>query len=110
VLRFFFCEEKDPSKRFSFTEEQIGSGSKFLKPNEVMDGIVFNDKIINVVVPIKVQLKVTDAPPGIKGDTAQGGTKTVVLETGAEINAPLFIEAGDVIEINTESGEYVRRV
>lgn len=107
---FFFCEKKDPSKRFSFTEEQIGAGAKFLKPNEVMDGIVFNDKIINVAIPIKVQLKVKEAPPGVKGDSAQGGTKSVVLESGAKINVPLFIEEGNVIEINTESGEYVRRV
>ncbi len=107
---YFFCEEKDLSKRFSLTEEQIGVGAKFLKPNEVIDGIVFNDKIINVVVPIKVQLKVKQSPPGIKGDRAQGGTKSIVLDGGTEINVPLFVEEGDIIEINTESGEYVRRV
>jgi len=106
---FFFCEEKDPSKRFSLTEEKIGSGAKFLKPNEIIDGIVFNDEIINVSLPIKVQLKVKQSPPGIKGDRAQGGTKSVVLESGAEINVPLFIEEGDVVEINTESGLYVKR-
>ena len=107
---YFFCEKDNPSKRFSLTAEQIGSGSKFLKTNEIIDGIVFNDKIINVVVPIKVQMKVKQAPPGIKGDRAQGGTKTVVLETGTEINVPLFIETGNTIEINTETGEYVRRI
>jgi len=107
---YFFCEEKDPSKRFSFTEEQLGSGARFLKPNEIMEGIVFNDKIINIVIPIKVQLKVKEAPPGVKGDSAQGGTKSVVLESGAEINVPLFIKEGDVVEINTETGQYVRRV
>ena len=107
---FFFCEEKDPSKRFSFAEEQIGPGAKFLKPNEMIEGIVFNEKIINVVLPIKVQLKVKEAPPGVKGDSAQGGTKSVVLESGAEVNVPLFIEEGDVVEINTESGLYVKRV
>lgn len=106
----FFCEEKDPSKRFSFTEAQIGRIAKFLKPNAMVQGIVFNEKIINVISPIKVQLKVKEAPPGIKGDRAQGGTKAVILESGAEIQAPLFIEEGDILEINTELGEYVKRV
>ncbi len=107
---YFFCEEKDPSKRFSFTEEKLGASAKFLKPNEVIDGVVFDEKIINIVPPIKVQLKVKQSPPGIKGDRAQGGTKAVTLENGTEINVPLFIEEGDVVEINTESGEYVKRV
>ncbi len=61
------------------------------------------------MLPIKVQLKVVEAPPGIKGDRAQDGTKTIILETGAQINVPLFIETGDVIEVNTEKGEYVKR-
>jgi elongation factor P len=76
----------------------------------VLDGLKFKEKIINVALPIKVRLKVIDAPPGIKGDRSQPGTKQVTLETGAKINVPLFIEAGDIIEVNTETGEYVRRV
>lgn len=107
--QYFFCEENDPSKRFSFTEDQIGTKAKFFKPNSLVVGLVFNDKIINVLAPIKVQLKVKEAPPGIKGDRAQGGTKEAVLESGAVIQVPLFIEEGDVIEINTELEEYVKR-
>ncbi len=107
---YFFCEEKDPSKRFSLSESQTGVGARFLKPNEVIDGIYFDEKIINVSVPIKAQLKVKQSPPGIKGDRAQGGTKAVVLDGGAEVNVPLFIEEGDVVEINTELGQYVKRV
>ena len=72
--------------------------------------MLFNDKIINVIVPIKVQLKVTEVPPGVKGDRAQSGNKVVTLETGAKIDAPLFVDEGDIIEINTESATYVRRV
>ena len=75
-----------------------------------MTALVFQDKIIRISLPIKVQLKVTDAPPGFKGDTAQGGTKLVTLETGATVQAPLFIETGDVLEINTDTGEYSKRV
>ena len=107
--KFFFCEANDPSKRFDLSEEQIGLGAKFLKAGEIIDAFLFEGKIISVSLPIKVQLKVTDAPPGVKGDRAQGGVKTVVLETGATINVPLFVVTGDVIEINTETGEYVKR-
>lgn len=107
---YFFCEESNPSKRFDLTKEQIGEVTKFLKQNEIVEGLIFKDKIINISLPIKVHLKVTQSPPGIRGDRAQGGTKVVVLETGTEINVPLFIEEGDIIEINTETGEYVRRI
>ncbi|MBU3896195.1 elongation factor P [Patescibacteria group bacterium] len=106
----FFCQHKDPSKRFSLTEAQIGFGAKFLKPDELVDGIVFDEKIINIAVPIKVQLKVKQAPPGLKGDRAQGGTKVAILESGAEVSVPLFIEEGDIIEVNTETGLYAKRI
>jgi len=108
--RYFFCEEGNPSKRFDLSEEQIGQSVKFLKQNQVVEAVTFEGKIINISLPIKVQMKIKEAPPGIKGDRAQGGTKTAVLETGARIQVPLFVEAGDVIEINTEKGEYVRRI
>lgn len=103
---YFFSEKK----RFSLTEEQISSAKKFLKPNQEVEAIIFKDKIINISLPIKIHLKVSQAPPGVKGDRAQGGNKTVTLETGAEINVPLFIKEGDIIEINTEKEEYVRRI
>ena len=108
--QYFFTEKANPSQRFSLTENQIGSAVKFLKPGEVVEGITFDGKIININLPIKVQLKVTEAPPGVKGDRAQGGTKLATLETSAKINVPLFIEEEDAIEINTETGEYVRRI
>ncbi len=108
--QFWFCDPKDPSKRFSFTEEQIGSQAKYLKPNEIVVGIVFDEKIINFKLPIKVQLKVKETAPGLKGDRAQAGTKEAILESGATIQVPLFIEEGDEIEINTEIDQYVKRV
>ncbi len=108
--KFIFSESQNPSLRFELTEEQIGSVAKLLKPNQSLTGVRFDEKIINVVLPIKINLKVQEAPPGIKGDRAQGGTKPVTLETGAIVNAPLFVEEGDIIEVNTETGEYVRRV
>ena len=108
--RFFFCEESNPSKRFELDAGQIGEKAKFMKANQLIEALIFEEKIISVLVPIKVQLMVKEAPPGVQGDRAQGGTKIVVLETGAEINVPLFVEEGDIIELNTETGEYARRV
>jgi len=108
--RFFFCEEQNPSNRFDLGREQMGNRSSFLKPNIVLDALVFNGKIINISLPIKIRLKVIEAPPGTKGDRAQSGTKMVTLETGAQINVPLFIEQDDIIEVNTETGEYTQRI
>jgi elongation factor P len=106
---YFFCEEKDPSKRFSFKEDMVGRQAKFFKPNSIVQGIVFNEKIITVVAPIKVILKVVETPPGVKGNTAQGGTKEAKLESGAVIQVPLFINEDDMIEVNTELEQYVKR-
>ncbi len=108
--KFVFSEVGNPSNRFELTTEQIGEESKFLKPNEIVETILFNDKIINVKLPIKVQLKVIEVTPGVKGDRAASGSKSITLENGTIMNAPLFINEGDVIEINTERGEYVRRI
>ena len=108
--RYFFCEEISPSKRIALEQNQIGSGVLFLKQNQTVDGLVFKDKIINIDLPIKVQLKVVEAPPGLKADRSESGTKQVVLETGAKINTPLFVKEDDIVEVNTESGEYIRRV
>lgn len=108
--KFVFSESQNPASRFELTEEQIGSGAKFLKQNQMLIAIKFQDKIINVVLPIKVRLKVVESPPGLKGGRAQPGNKTVVLETGAQINVPLFIEQDDIIEVNTETYQYVKRI
>lgn len=108
--KFCFCEADNPSQRFELTEGKIGSGAKFLKPNLFLEGLKFEGMIINILLPVKVELKVIEAPPGVKGERAQPGTKTVALETGAKISTPLFIKEGDIIEVNTETGEYVRRI
>ncbi len=108
--KFVFCEISDPSKRFEISEEQIGEMAKFLKPNSNIRVMEFEDKIVNVILPIKMEFKIIEAPPNIKGNTAQGGIKAVKIETGTMINTPLFIEEGDIIRINTQTGEYVERV
>lgn len=107
---FWFCEVNDPGARFSLPEAILGDAGKFLTANTMVEALVFNKEIIGVKLPIKMDLAVKEAPPSTKGNTAQGGSKQVVLESGASIHVPLFINEGDVIRINTESGEYVERV
>lgn len=108
--KYFFCEEINSSARFELDKEILGNAVSFMKPNQAVEAVSHEGKIISVSLPIKVVLKVTEAPPGAKGDRAQSGTKMVTLETGAQIAVPLFVEQGDTIEVNTETGEYTKRV
>ena len=107
--QYWFAYETDTSKRFELTKDILGDTTRFLKANTVLEAVVFEGKIITIELPIKMTLKVIQAPPAIRGNTAQGGVKQVTLETGATINVPLFINQDDLIEINTETGEYVER-
>ncbi len=107
---FWFCDPNDLAKRTMLEELKLGEEKKFLKKEAVVRAIIFNNEIKGIELPIKVDLQVAEAPPSIKGNSAQGGTKVVVLETGAEIKTPLFIEAGDIVRVNTRTGEYAERV
>jgi elongation factor P len=112
---WWFCDLKDPSKRFSFKDAFVGSRGRFLKTNTVVEAIVFGDpetngKTIGIKLPIKVDLKVTEAHQASRGDTAKAGTKEVTLETGTTIQVPMFIKEGDIVRINTETEEYTDRV
>lgn len=110
---YWFCDPTDPANRFKLDEVLINDAKPYLKDNMIVTGMVFDfddeEKIIGVKVPIKMEFVVKDAPPNIKGDTATGGNKVITLETGTTINAPLFIEIGERIIVNTETGEYVER-
>ena len=106
---FWFADPTDPSKRFELSEDIIGEQKQFLKPNTLLESLEWDGDVINVSLPIKMEFEVTEAPPGIKGDTATGGTKQVTLDCGATINAPLFVSQGDRIIVNTETGQYVER-
>ena len=108
--KFVFCAKDNPSARFELSQEAVSDKAKFLKPNSEIEIVEFNSRVISINLPIKMQFKVIEAPPAIKGNTAQGGNKAVKIETGAMVNAPLFIEAEDIIEVNTETGEYAGRV
>lgn len=106
---WWFCAESNPADRFKLEDEVVGPAGQFLKPNSIIDAAVFDEKIISVRIPIKVELKVKEAPPAVRGNTAQGGQKQITLETGAIINAPLFVNEGDMVRVNTELGTYVER-
>ncbi|KKT96122.1 MAG: Elongation factor P [Parcubacteria group bacterium GW2011_GWA2_45_15] len=106
---YWFSEANDASKRFKLSEEIIGPAAKFLKPNILVDAMLFQAKIIGLKLPIKMELKVTEAHETTRGNTAQGATKAVKLETGVLIQVPMFIKEGDTVRVNTETGEYVDR-
>lgn len=107
---YMFHKAGDPSARFPLSGELIDSGVAFLKQNETYEMVTFEDEPIGLLIPIKMTLAVTEAPPAVRGNTAQGATKVVTLETGATVNCPLFVNEGDLIEVNTETGEYASRI
>lgn len=112
---FWFCDPNDKSNRFKLEEVLMGNVAKFLKQNSNVTALVWTDeddeeKIIKVTLPIKMEFKVKDAPPAVRGDTSKGGNKIITLENGTTLNAPMFINEGDTIRINTETGDYVERV
>jgi len=107
---YWFQRGSDQKNRVQLKEDALGEAARFLKPNTEVALDVFRDEIITVEIPIKMDLKVAEAPPGVKGDSATGGNKEVILETGAKINTPLFVNEGDIIRVNTESGQYIERV
>lgn len=107
---WWFCAENDPSDRFFLKEEQIGDKGLYLKENEIIEALSFEENVISIKLPAKIDAKVIEAPPSIKGNTSSGGSKPVKIETGATVDTPLFIEVGDVIRVNTETGVYSERV
>ncbi|NLZ74435.1 elongation factor P [Candidatus Falkowbacteria bacterium] len=101
--------DNESYEQFDLPLEEIGESAMFLKDGTDVDVLYFEGKPVSVSLPIKVDLKVVSAPPGVKGNSAGNVTKQVELETGAKINVPMFINEGDIIRINTDSGEYVER-
>ena len=110
---YWFCDPKDRAKRFEISADVLGDSTKYLKDNTIVDIKIFEyedeENIIGVTLPIKMTFMVKEAPPAIKGNTASGGGKLVTIETGAQITTPFFIEVGEKIIVNTDTGEYVER-
>jgi len=105
----YFFMDPESFDQFSLTENQIGESKNFLKDGLDTEIIYFENKPINVNLPIKLDLKVTYTEPGFKGNTQSATTKPATLETGTEVQVPLFIKIGDIIRIDTRSGQYVER-
>lgn len=106
----YYFMDSQTYDQFSLTEDKIKKKAKFLKENQEVIILSHQDKPLAIELPKKVDLKVIEALPGVRGDTARGSVnKPVILETGYKINVPLFIKKGETIKVNTETGEYVER-
>ena len=106
----WFSEEGNPKNRFSFPADAVHDQVQWLAPNTAVEVLTYEEKPITIKIPVKVDLEVTDAPPAVKGNTVSGGNKLATLSTGAKVNVPLFINPGDIVRINTDTGEYTERV
>lgn len=112
---YLFHPDGKPAERFVMKTEILGDQTKWLRSGDTYDAVVFTnendeERIIGLSLPIKMILKVTEAAPAVKGNTSSGASKIVKLETGATLTVPLFINEGDVVRVNTETGEYAERV
>lgn len=106
----WFAEVGNAKNRFSFPDDVVHDKVQWLIPNSAVEVLTYEDKPMTIKIPVKVELVVKDAPPAVKGNTVSGGTKLVELVTGAKVDVPLFINTGDIIRINTDSGLYTERV
>ncbi|MBW2055877.1 MAG: elongation factor P [Deltaproteobacteria bacterium] len=102
--------DNETYEQFFLTEDQVGKSKDFLKENINVSLLYYNGKPIGIELPIFVELEIVDTQPGVRGDTASGGTKPAILETGATVQVPLFLNQGDVIKIDTRTGAYIERV
>lgn len=107
---YWFCEPNDPSNRFKLDAAVVGDLANFVTGNSLVQAVVFNEEIMSVLTPIKVELKVKEASEAVKGNTSSSATKEVTLETGYLVQVPQFINTGDIVAINTESGSYSERI
>lgn len=106
----YVCMDKETYDQISVVEKVIGEGGKFLKDGETVEILFNGSEILSAELPITVELKIAETVPGVKGDTATGGTKPAKVETGAVVNVPLFITEGDVIKVDTRTGDYLERI
>jgi len=104
------CMDNETYEQINIAKELISDGIKFLKESEEVEVLLNGSEIISIEIPIFINLKVVETEPGFKGDTATGAVKSAKLETGAQINVPLFINEGDILKVDTRTGEYSERV
>ena len=106
----FYFMNTETYDQIGLNKDAIGDALKFVKENEMVKICSHNGNVFAVEPPLFVELEVTETEPGFKGDTATGATKPATVETGAVVNVPLFVEQGDVLKIDTRTGEYLSRV
>ena len=106
----YYMMEMETYEQIPLPKSLVADSLPYLKENMNISVLMNGEKPIAVELPLFVELAVTDTEPGVRGDTAQGGSKTAKLETGAVVNVPLFIEVGDVLKIDTRDGRYIERV
>ena len=106
---FHFMDE-ETYDQIALSADQVGDSLKFVKENDVVKILSHNGEVFAMEPPMFVELEITDTEPGFKGDTATGATKPAVVETGATVYVPLFVETGNKISIDTRTGEYLKRV
>jgi elongation factor P len=102
--------DTDNFEQYEFDDKQIGEQRVFLKEEMIVSMLIYEGEVLGVTIPNKVDLKVVTASPASKGDTVGNATKLVTLETGAEVQVPMFVKEGDTVRVDTRSGEYVERV
>ena len=102
--------DQETFEQIALNEESVGDALKFVKENDICKVCSHNGSVFAIEPPLFVELEITETEPGFKGDTATGATKPAVVETGATVYVPLFVELGDKIKIDTRSGEYLSRV
>ena len=107
---FYNFMDVETYDQISLTRESVGDALKFVKENEMCKVCSHNGNVFAVEPPLFVELEITDTEPGFKGDTATGATKPAIVETGAKVMVPLFVEIGNKIKIDTRTGEYLSRV
>ena len=106
---YWFNTPGKPSERFALAHDVVGDEIRFLKPKSIVDAVMFDERIISIKVPVKVELVIKETAPAVKGNTSGNALKEAIVETGAKIMVPMFINEGDVIRVNTELGEYTER-
>lgn len=107
---YWFHNAGKPAERFALTEEFVGDQGKFLKDRSEIQALVYDEEVIGLKFPIKVELKVVEAAEAVKGNSSGGALKEVKLETGAKLMVPLFINEGDIVAVNTEDSAYSERI
>ncbi|HCI22972.1 MAG TPA: elongation factor P, partial [Lachnospiraceae bacterium] len=106
----YYFMDNDTYEQIALGSELIGDALKFVKENEMVKVCSHNGNVFAIEPPLFVELTITDTEPGFKGDTATGASKPATVETGATVSVPLFVNTGDVIKIDTRTGEYLSRV